>query len=139
MSAPAKKMRPVSGARLPEICAIKVVLPAPFGPINAWTSPGATASVTRSVATMPPKRLSSPSSRRSGSAIGLRLSSEQSGDPLRRVKHDCKHRNAHRQEGMLLVIGVQRGQPSDLVIGQQLFEAEQPYRADEPAIQVADS
>ena len=40
MSAPAKTMRPASGASMPEIWLISVVLPAPFGPITACSSPG---------------------------------------------------------------------------------------------------
>ena len=43
---PAKRMRPQSGASKPEIWLISVVLPAPFGPMMACNSPGATSSVT---------------------------------------------------------------------------------------------
>src|SRR5439155_611453 len=57
-----KRMRPESVPRLPEIWLIRVVLPAPFGPMSACTSPRATCSVTSSVATTPPKRLDTPRS-----------------------------------------------------------------------------
>ena len=37
-----------------------VLLPAPFGPISAWISPGATVNASSSVATTPPNRFISP-------------------------------------------------------------------------------
>src|SRR5690349_6268129 len=60
-SSPAKRTLPVSGSSWPVSCAIKVVLPAPFGPITACNSPRGTLSVIASLATMPPKRLERPS------------------------------------------------------------------------------
>src|SRR4029079_15759121 len=54
-SSPANTMRPASGASSPEIWLISVVLPAPFGPITACSSPGITSSVTSSVTRRPPK------------------------------------------------------------------------------------
>jgi hypothetical protein len=50
-------MRPESGVNCPLSWAISVVLPAPFGPITACSSPAATSSTISSVATMPSKRL----------------------------------------------------------------------------------
>ena len=41
MSVFSKRIVPSSGSRRPEIRLTRVVLPAPFGPIRAWTSPGA--------------------------------------------------------------------------------------------------
>src|SRR5436305_6842278 len=55
MSSPQNTMRPASGASMPEIWLISVVLPAPFGPITACSSPGRTSSVTASVTRRPPK------------------------------------------------------------------------------------
>src|SRR5258708_38466989 len=49
----------------------KVVLPAPFGPIRAVMRPDSTLSETLSTASNPPKRLLTPSTRSSGSAMGL--------------------------------------------------------------------
>src|SRR5271170_5245321 len=64
-------MRPLLGARNPLIIANKVVLPAPFGPIRAVMRPAWTLSETLSTASNPPKRLLTPSTRSSGSAMGL--------------------------------------------------------------------
>ncbi len=59
-SAPSKRTRPASGRRCPDSCATRLVLPAPFGPIRAWISPGRTSRSTWSVATSAPKRLTRP-------------------------------------------------------------------------------
>src|SRR3984957_6950410 len=64
-------MRPRPGVRNPLIIANKVVLPAPFGPIRAVMHPDWTLSETLSTASNPPKRLLTPSTRSSGSAMGL--------------------------------------------------------------------
>ena len=69
MSSPAKRMRPKSARNWPLSCAINVVLPAPFGPMMACSSPGATSSERLSVATMPPKRLARPSTLSMGSLM----------------------------------------------------------------------
>ena len=61
MSRPSKWMRPASGAISPASWPISVVLPAPFGPMMACSSPAATSSATSSEATTPPKRLVRPS------------------------------------------------------------------------------
>src|ERR1700733_1596270 len=68
-------MRPPSGDRTPDIWLISVVLPAPFGPMMAWISPGLTSSVTSSVTARLPKFLRSPSSRSTASE-GARSSME---------------------------------------------------------------
>src|ERR1700733_2567693 len=93
-------MRPLLGARNPLIIANKVVLPAPFGPIRAVMRPGCTVSETLSTARNPPKRLLTPPTRSSDSAMGLsRLQgihggetlphfAEQPGDAARRKSHD---------------------------------------------------
>src|SRR5438876_6092816 len=72
-SRPANQMRPPSHASRPEIWLIRVVLPAPLGPIMAWSSPGMTSSVTSSVTRRPPNRLRSFSRRSTGSATAKPL------------------------------------------------------------------
>src|SRR3954453_15168473 len=71
MSSPPKRMLPASGMRLPASCAMKVVLPAPFGPITACVSPSSTSSVTPSVALSAPKLFCRFSTWSSMSGIGL--------------------------------------------------------------------
>src|SRR6185369_4024693 len=68
-SAPANLIVPASGRSTPESWPISVVLPAPLGPMTASVSPSATSRSTPSVATRPPKRLRSPRTLSSGSAI----------------------------------------------------------------------
>src|SRR5262245_40678398 len=60
MSAPAKRTVPPSGRRLPASWPMKVVLPAPFGPITAWVSPSLTSKSMPSVARSAPKLLTRP-------------------------------------------------------------------------------
>ena len=67
MSRPSKRMRPASGAISPVSWPISVVLPAPFGPMMACSSPRGTSSAMSSEATTPPKRLLRPSICSSGS------------------------------------------------------------------------
>src|SRR5260370_39320404 len=55
MSAPPKTMRPPSGRRLPASWPMKVVLPAPFGPMMACVSPSRTSRSMPSVARSAPK------------------------------------------------------------------------------------
>src|SRR5688572_12713180 len=94
MSLPRKLMPPASVASAPEIWPTSVVLPAPFGPISACTSPCATSSVTRSVATTPPKRFDTPLS---SSTAPPR---EQPGDAMRREQD---HREQDGADGQLPV------------------------------------
>src|SRR6185295_4198589 len=54
MSSPPNRICPASGRSSPESCLMKVVLPAPFGPITACVSPGRTSKSTPSVATSAP-------------------------------------------------------------------------------------
>src|SRR2546423_14247240 len=68
MSRPSNRMRPALGASSPAICATKVVLPAPFGPMIACTSPGNTVRSMPELAKNAPKRLVSPVTARIGSA-----------------------------------------------------------------------
>src|SRR5688572_1612444 len=57
MSSPPKAMRPESGRRLPASWPMKVVLPAPFGPMTACVSPSATSKSMPSLARRAPKVL----------------------------------------------------------------------------------
>src|SRR5215212_8561795 len=58
---------------------MSVVLPAPFGPMTAWSSPGATARLTSSVTTSAPKLLRRWFSSSIGSAMAV--SPEEAHDP----------------------------------------------------------
>src|SRR4030088_518741 len=67
MSSPANTMRPASGRRLPASWPIRVVLPAPFGPMIACVSPSRTSRSMPSLARRAPKFLDRPRT----SSIGL--------------------------------------------------------------------
>src|SRR5260370_28642309 len=56
MSRPSKTTRPAVGVNRPVTLLNRVVLPAPFGPMNANTSPRLMCRLTLSTATSPPKR-----------------------------------------------------------------------------------
>src|SRR5438105_15255198 len=113
MSAPLKRMRPVWVGSTPEIWPMSVVLPAPFGPISACTSPRTTSSVTSSVATTPPKRLETPRS------SSMPPPFEQSGNTVRGEQHDSEQHHADGEPGVVLVVRRPRGEPADTVIGNQ--------------------
>src|SRR5436189_3790887 len=66
-SSPANVMRPPSGRRFPASWPMKVVLPAPFGPMMACVSPSRTSRSMPSVARSAPKLLTSDRT----SSIGL--------------------------------------------------------------------
>jgi hypothetical protein len=68
-SRPRSRTRPASGASAPQIWAISVDFPAPFGPISAWISPGTRVIDTLSVAVSAPKRRVRPRVSRTGSAM----------------------------------------------------------------------
>src|SRR3954452_9128615 len=70
-SSPAKTMWPESGRRLPASWLMKVVLPAPFGPMTACVSPSATSKSMPSLARSAPNCFVSPRTCRSESRIGL--------------------------------------------------------------------
>src|SRR5580704_14189066 len=95
MSRPASDTVPESGARWPVNWLISVVLPAPFGPMMACSSPLATSSETLSVARMPPKRRTSFSTRSSGSAT--REPPEHAHDPAAPEQHDEQQERPHDQ------------------------------------------
>src|SRR4029078_9917286 len=95
MSRPASETLPECGSRCPVSWLISVVLPAPFGPMMACNSPAATSSETLSVATMPPKRRTSFSTRSSGSATIE--PPEQAHDTAAAEQHDQQQERAHDQ------------------------------------------
>src|ERR1700675_1964342 len=86
-------MVPASGRNSPASAATSVVLPAPFGPITAWISPGSTASPTSLAAIRPPKRLVSPAVSRSGSAMRRtrRAPAIDQAEQARFRKHDNEY------------------------------------------------
>src|SRR6267142_1154209 len=133
MSAPSNRMAPPSLARSPAIWAIRVVFPAPLGPMSACTSPGFTSSVTSSVATTPPKRLDTFFS------SSILLPREPSGDPLWREQHDREQHDTDAQARVLLIIRKRGREPFDAVVGDQVLEAEQRRGADHPAPQPPDA
>ena len=100
---PPNMISPASGASNPEIWLISVVLPAPFGPITACSSPGITSSVMLSVTRRPPKFLVSPSMRSTGSATA------DPPQPRRDAEQPAarEHRDQHEQrpEDHLPVLG----------------------------------
>src|SRR5690349_9872834 len=101
-------MLPPSGASVPAIWLISVVLPAPFGPMMAWSSPGITSSVTPSVTSNPPKRLLRFSSRRMGSVTApSRNPRGQTNQPAARKHHN---KDQQRTEDHLPVLG-EPGEP----------------------------
>src|SRR5260370_41516523 len=103
MSRPSKAMRPMSGTISPASCPISVVLPAPFGPMMACSSPRATSSATLSEATTPPKRLVRPSTLSIASATAQPR--QNAVDAAARVKRD---RQQHRAEDQSLKLGEAR-------------------------------
>src|SRR5258705_3991034 len=127
MSRPSKRIAPPSLPRLPEIWPIRVVFPAPFGPIRACTSPGFTSSVTSSVATTPPKRFETFLS------SSMLLPREHARDALGSEEHDRKQHGADSQTRVLLIVREYRGEPIDAVVGDQVLEPEQRRSADHSA------
>src|SRR5207237_7277817 len=127
MSAPLKRMRPVWVGSTPETWPMSVVLPAPFGPISACTSPWVTSSVTSSVATTPPKRLLTPRS------SSMTAAPEEAGDAFGRQHDDGKEHDAHGKAGVVLIVRRHLREPGDTVIGDQVLEAEQHRGADDAA------
>src|SRR4029079_11328825 len=109
-------MRPASGTISPASWPISAVLPAPFGPMMACSSPRITSSRTLSEATTPPKRLVRPSTVSNASAIALnpaRGPRQQTVDTAAREQHDQEQ---HRAENELPVFAC----ALDLVTGKEL-------------------
>src|SRR6185437_2944443 len=123
MSRPASETLPASGVSCPVNWLISVVLPAPFGPMMAWSSPRATSSETRSVATMPPKRRIRSFTQSRGSATGQ--SPEQTRDAAAPEQHDEQEHRPHDQR------------PIFRDLRQQFFQQEIDHGADHRAEQRA--
>src|ERR1700733_8478160 len=126
MSRPSKRMRPLCGARKPEIWLISVVLPAPLGPITACSSPGATSSVTPSVTASAPKFLRRSSMRKTASATAR--PPQPLGDTDEAAARE--HRNDHQQrpDDDLPVLGE---------IGEPLLQQQKGERPDHRAVEPA--
>ena len=82
--------RPESGAKAPLICAIKVDLPAPFGPMMAWISPAWRSIDTLSVAFRAPKDLVKDVARSKASDMRTRLPGQNPRHPAPRKKDNAK-------------------------------------------------
>src|SRR6186713_2698215 len=95
ISRPPSETLPECGSRWPVSWLISVVLPAPFGPMMACSSPLATSSETLSVAVMPPKRRTSFSTRSRGSATIE--PPEQAHDAAAAEQHDQQQQRPHDQ------------------------------------------
>src|SRR6478736_4493227 len=115
MSRPPNETLPACGSRCPVSWLIRVVLPAPFGPMMACSSPAATSSETLSVAMMPPKRRTSFSTRSRGSATIE--PPEQAHDAAAAEQHDQQQKRAHDERPIF----------GDL--RQELFEQQEHHRA----------
>src|SRR4051812_5390919 len=126
-------MVPTSVWRLPEICPMSVVFPAPLGPMRACTSPSAISSATLSVATTPPKRFVTLFS------SSIFSSRNETGNALRREEHDDEQDDADAQAGVLLVIRRDLREPGKRVIGYDVLEPEEHGRADYAAPEVTDA
>src|SRR5277367_5929329 len=87
MSEPLKRTLPLCGVISPATRLTRVVLPAPFGPITALTSPGRISREIASAARTPPKRLVRPAICKSGSATAAAF--EQTFNPA--VQIDCNN------------------------------------------------
>src|SRR5215217_5940810 len=109
-SSPATRICPEPGAMSPEIWWIRVVLPAPLGPMIAWSSPGMTSRLTSSVTTSAPNALRNRRSSRSGSA--MTASPEEPHDP---AASEEDHQDQERAEDHLPVLG----QPRELLLEKQ--------------------
>src|SRR5690242_7107051 len=88
-------MLPPCGTRCPVSWLISVVLPAPFGPMMACSSPRKTSSETWSVAMTPPNRRTRLSTRSRASAT--RKSPEQTHDTAAPEQHDQEQQRSHDQ------------------------------------------
>src|SRR6266540_707411 len=118
MSCPSKRMRPSSGAISPASWPISVVLPAPFGPITACSSPRLIASMMASEAMTPPKRLVSPSICSSASATAHAF--QQAVHAAAREQHDQQEQRAEhdlpilaRPHGKVVTHERERNKPNE--------------------------
>src|SRR6266571_5243559 len=91
-------MVPEFGINCPVNWLISVVLPAPLGPMMAWSSPGATSSDRLSVALMPPKLRTRFSTRSKGfEESATAKPPEHAHDAAAREQYDQQQQRAHDQ------------------------------------------
>src|SRR5437588_11989413 len=128
MSRPSKTTRPAVGVNRPVTLLKSVVLPAPFGPISANTSPRLMCRLTLSTATRPPKRLVRLVSSRTFSVgsgtralldrrrfflnrrvLQLLLANAAREQALRAQQHDQDEDQAEDQELQPLYLGIEPG------------------------------
>src|SRR5919199_1438275 len=89
---PSSRIWPSSGEVNPYSTFMSVVLPAPFSPNSASTSPGNNSRLTWSLATSPPKRLTTPRASRIGGLLAdIRL-------PVSRGRHGSAYRASHHDD-----------------------------------------
>src|SRR5258706_14276422 len=105
MSRPSNSTRPELTGRSPDNRLMSVVLPAPFGPMMAWTWPISQASDTSLTAASPPKWRDNPRVCRIASVID-RTPSQQAGDAVRQIQRHQHDGGAHRQLPVLAQIDV---------------------------------
>src|SRR5690606_34304981 len=96
MSSPARRIVPVSCLSVPQIWWMSVDLPAPFGPISAWISPGRRSSETSSVARSAPNDLLRFDSSRTGSVKILSMPG-LSGEKPQKTSARKEHRTEQDQ------------------------------------------
>src|SRR5579875_2211681 len=89
-------MRPEEGLRWPETMLIKVVFPAPFGPITQRTSPSCRVKSIASLAISPRKRLLKPSVR--SSSATFRLHRASASEAHQRAGDTAAERHNHNDE-----------------------------------------
>src|SRR3954470_23965064 len=121
MSRPSKWMRPAFGMISPQSWPISVVLPAPFGPMMACSSPFVTSSPTLSEAITPPKRLVRPAMLSSASAMAFALAQRPRQHAVDAAAGEQHDQQQHRPEDELpiftralhLMTGQELARPAD--------------------------
>src|SRR5262245_27567874 len=98
MSRPSKRMAPPSTWSAPDTQLIIVVLPEPLGPMRPKRSPARTLMLTRLSAVKPPKRLTSPSTSRSGGTSATPQAPGQAEQALGRQHHEGHEHHADDEQ-----------------------------------------
>src|SRR5215831_811368 len=128
-------MLPEVGARSPERTLTSVLLPAPFGPITACSSPTAKWSETLSTAVSPRKRLVSCTALSTSSGIDRCPRSlpqqTKAGQSAGHEKDDQNDENAHRKLPML------GKRAEETIVGEHLLQQNEGKGADDGSIQPA--
>src|SRR5579883_1073703 len=112
ISCPSKRMVPALGASSPESRLMSVVLPAPLGPMTAWSSPSLRSSMTSLTAASPPKCFESPVTRSTASDTArfqpptpLAELAERPADAAGQDENGEDDEEPHRQEPVLAQLG----------------------------------